>query len=160
MAYPGRIYRIVGGDKVYYGSTKKQLHRRWEIHVAFYKNNYERKDGYSSNCRSKSLFEEFGIENCKIELVEEYPCNSREELEKRESFYIRNNDCVNIVIPDRTRAEYMRDTAEHQKEMWKKYYNNTIEKMKAKITCQVCGSIYNERQRPRHERSKKHTACL
>jgi hypothetical protein len=31
----------------------------------------------------------------KIVLIEMHPCNSKEELEKRERFYIESNDCVN-----------------------------------------------------------------
>ena len=33
------------------------------------------------------LFAEFGYENCKIELIELYPCNSKAELHAREGFY-------------------------------------------------------------------------
>ena len=30
-----------------------------------------------------------------MELVEAYPCNSRKELEERESYYINNYECIN-----------------------------------------------------------------
>jgi hypothetical protein len=41
------------------------------------------------------IFEEFGIDNCKIELVELFPCDSKEELLSHEGYYIRNNrSCV------------------------------------------------------------------
>ena len=37
------------------------------------------------------LFEEFGVENCKIVLIEEYPCQNRKQLEKRDGEYIGND---------------------------------------------------------------------
>ena len=42
---------------------------------------------------STSLIDEFGIENCKIELIKNYPCFSRDKLLKREGEYIRKTDC-------------------------------------------------------------------
>ena len=36
--------------------------------------------------------------NEEIELVENYPCNSKEELEKKEGEYIKNNECVNKLL--------------------------------------------------------------
>ena len=42
------------------------------------------------------------MENCKIELVENYACNSKEELNAREGFYIQNNECVNKLVAGRT----------------------------------------------------------
>ena len=35
-------------------------------------------------------------ETYRIELLEQYPCNSRMELEMREGQYQRDMDCVNI----------------------------------------------------------------
>jgi hypothetical protein len=51
------------------------------------------------------LFDEFGVENCKIELVERCPCNSQEELRKREGEHIKDNECVNKVVAGRTNKE-------------------------------------------------------
>ena len=52
------------------------------------------------------LFDEFGVGNCKIELVEQFPCNSRAELEKREGYHTQANQCVNKYIAGRTQSEY------------------------------------------------------
>ena len=52
------------------------------------------------------LFDEFGVGNCKIELVEHFPCNSRNELERREGYHIQTNECVNKYIAGRTSKEY------------------------------------------------------
>jgi hypothetical protein len=44
-------------------------------------------------CSSKILFEKY--DDVRIELIEEYPCKNKMQLNKREGYYIRNNDCVN-----------------------------------------------------------------
>ena len=43
---------------------------------------------------------------CKIELVEDFPCSSKQELERREGWYQLNNPCVNKNIAGRTEQEY------------------------------------------------------
>jgi uncharacterized membrane protein YheB (UPF0754 family) len=74
-----------------------------------------------------SLFDEFGVENCKIELVELFPCNSKIELEQREGFYIKNNDCVNKTTAGRTQKEYREDNKEVLQEYFKKHYQDNKE---------------------------------
>ena len=48
---------------------------------------------HKRNCKSylytqckppKKSFDEFCVENCKIILIEEYPCQNKKQLEKRE----------------------------------------------------------------------------
>jgi len=65
------------------------------------------------------IFDRFGFENCKIELVENVPCNSKEELTKREGFYIQNNQCVNKHIAGRSNQE---QTRERKNERALQYY--------------------------------------
>ena len=36
-------------------------------------------------------FDEFGVENCKMVLIEECPCQNRKQLKKREGEYIEND---------------------------------------------------------------------
>ena len=91
----GKIYEIVdvGYNKRYIGSTCEMLSKRMERH---------RKDYYSylrnnlNTCtKSLEIFKEYGIDNVKIQLIEYYPCKSKEELLQREGYYIKNIDCVN-----------------------------------------------------------------
>jgi hypothetical protein len=82
----GKIYKIVDNayNMCYYGSTINMLCQRMSLHREQYKKNILK-------CLTKKIFDEYGLENCKIELVENYPCNSRNELEAREGHYIKNN---------------------------------------------------------------------
>lgn len=93
----GKIYKIVptnGDDTCYVGSTTKQyLSQRMDVHrndfKKWQKNNNQRKT------TSIELFEKYGVENCKIELIENFPCNSKDELEKKEAEYIKALNCIN-----------------------------------------------------------------
>jgi len=45
-----------------------------------------------------------------IELIENFPCENKEQLNKREGEIIRSMDCVNKRIAGRTMPEYRKDT--------------------------------------------------
>ena len=112
----GKIYKITSlhTDKCYVGSTTlKYLSSRLGGH----KQDLKR----GKNVSSKYILE-FG--NCKIVLLELYPCNSKDELLARERYYIENFDCVNKKIPGRTMKEYVEDNKECIKEYKRKYYND------------------------------------
>ena len=72
------------------------------------------------------MFDEYAVENCKIELIENYPCANREELLKREGHHIKNNECLNRCVAGRTINEWKEDNKEHYEETRKAY----CEKMK------------------------------
>ena len=98
-----KIYKIVCNTtgKVYYGSTCEQrLERRLQRHETRFIAFFEQKDD-----RYMSSFEVICEGDYKIELVENVKCNDREELEKRERWYIQNNECVNKTVPTRTTKE-------------------------------------------------------
>jgi len=78
----GKIYKIVdiGYTKMYIGSTTQPLYKRFSCHkmkFIAWKNNKHNK------LMVFDIFEEFGIDNCKIELIEECPCENRMELCKK-----------------------------------------------------------------------------
>ena len=117
----GKIYKIVdlGYTKCYIGSTIDSLSKRMAKHRQ------------SSNpTSSKSLFDEFGKNNCKIELIETYPCNSKDELKRREGFFIQAIECVNKRVEGRTRVEYYRDNQDSILENKHQYYEENKEKAK------------------------------
>ena len=79
------------------------------------------------------MFNEYGIENCKIELIENYSCISKAELLRKEVEHIKNNYFVNKTIPGRTQKEYREDNIDRIKERdkawWKIYYQEHKEKI-------------------------------
>lgn len=126
----GKIYKIesLKGNKVYIGSTtKKYLSQRMDTHRSDYKRWRNNKKGYVT---SYNLFEEYGIENCEIVLLELFPCGSLDELHAREGYYIREIDCVNKIVQGRTRQEYN----ETNKDKFKKYRTDNKEMIKQRHT--------------------------
>jgi len=98
----GKIYKITSGELTYFGSTcEPTLARRLATHVG---QNKLWKDGKRKN--SVTSFQVIDNGNYEISLLELCPCNSKDELTARERFYIEANECVNKVIPGRTKKEY------------------------------------------------------
>ena len=113
----GKIYKVVdaGCSKCYFGSTTEKLFNRLSKHKNIYKQYLAGKRAKNDKTSTCILFEEFGMENCKIELVENYPCNSKEELNAGEGFYIKNNECVNKLVAGRTQKERYEEIHKHKK---------------------------------------------
>jgi len=129
----GKIYKIVdiGYTKMYIGSTTQPLYKRFSTH----KGDFIR---WKNNKRSKNtvydIFEEFGVDNCKIELIEECPCENKNQLERKEGEHIKNNNCVNKIVAGRTKQEYRETNKDKIAEKAKQYYetnkDNIIEQQK------------------------------
>jgi hypothetical protein len=126
----GKIYKIVSdnSDKVYYGSTtQKYLSTR----LAGHKNNY--KKHLAKQFRYVTSFEVLKDADVRIVLVESYPCADCNELMARERYYIENYDCVNKVIPGRTKKEYYWDNKEENNKTCAKYYQSHKEQIKSNV---------------------------
>ena len=125
----GKIYRIhdIAYTKFYYGSTVQQLSVRMGQHRSHYRM-YQ--GGLLPYTTVYAIFDEFGVDNCKVELVENYPCHSREELEKQEGYHIQLNCCVNKITNGRTQKEYKRVNADRIKKLKKEYANKNKHKIK------------------------------
>ena len=141
----GKIYKIVSdvSDEVYYGSTCKTLTERLKKHVGnfncFIKNHpTDYKDILRSKKRSSNadrltmsfVVIDSGLENVRIELVENYPCDNKKELHEREKHYIKNNECVNKFIPSRSIQEYKEDNRDNILKRKKQYRNSHKEEIK------------------------------
>lgn len=127
----GQIYKIVSPDfsKCYIGSTCEGLSTRMARHRYMFNQHIKRgKESY--RCVNK-LFEKFGVENCKMLWIEDYPCNSKKELRAREGFYQQSIDCINKKIEGRTDKEYREQNKEKEQERHKTYYENNKDKRKA-----------------------------
>ena len=72
----GKIYKIVdiGYNKCYIGSTTEGLSLRMARHRQKFK--LFLKDCKGSHIRSFDIFSEYGVDNCKIELIEYYKCDT------------------------------------------------------------------------------------
>ena len=125
----GKIYKIHSyrTDDIYIGSTTNTLSRRFSGHKS--------KNVIGYGTKSYIILE---YDDAMITLIENYPCNDKYELEKRERYHIENNNCVNKHIPTRTDKEYYEDNKDKIKQYHKIY--NTVNRDK-RIKLQT---IYND----------------
>lgn len=152
----GKIYKIVCNKTglVYYGSTcQKELCQR----LAAHKQNYKRYlNGKYCFVTSYKILEN---EDFDIVLVEDYPCDNKEQLFTRERYYIDNNECVNKIRPNRTKKEYRQDNKEALKKKGIEYRKANITKMTEKFNCE-CGGCYTYENRAQHLKTQIHLKFL
>ena len=163
----GKIYKLVCNitNEIYIGSTIDTLSSRLAKHK------YEKKN----MCISRNIINRGDY---KIELIKDYPCNNRRELEEQEQKYINHSNCINknkSYQSKEERKEYekkwktnnkdklnkkKRDTYDKDKrqENWIKNKNKMLEKIKCD-----CGALVSSCNLKRHKKSMKHlklTECL
>ena len=106
----------------YAGSTIQDLSVRMAEHRKFYKQYLE---GKKNNYTSFDSFKKYGVENCRIELEETYPCNNQEELMARQGIIIRKDTCVNRHVNGRTHKEWYVDNKAEERHTQKQHHENT-----------------------------------
>ena len=104
-----KIYQVISPNHPvpYIGSTTQALSKRMAHHRS-----------QRNPCCSRIILE---AGDAYIELIEEYPCENREQLSRREGELIRQRECVNRCIAGRTKAEWYDDNKEEVKEYHKAY---------------------------------------
>jgi hypothetical protein len=160
----GQIYAIRSykSDLFYIGSTCTPLAKRLYCHRLDY-------DGFLNGTRHYvTSYEILKFDDAFIELLEEFPCENKKQLCKREGQLIRSNDkCVNKRVEGRTNAEYYLDHLERIKAYVLENKDIRKEKRDTKrqaerenpITCE-CGKTYTSSHIRRHEKSLLHTNYL
>jgi len=153
-----KIYKIVNNidERIYIGSTLQPLYKRWNDHKKRFRR--PEKTQYSSSI----LFQEYGVENCKIILIDEYDVKNIEEQRKRERdvYDEFKNICVNKHLPYtssddiKVRNKIWRDA---NKDKLKLQRTNKNLKIYSIFKCD-CGSIIQHGEKSRHLKTIKHQA--
>ena len=183
----GKIYKIVDNTNgnIYVGSTcEPTLARRLSKHVSDYK--CWKKGIKPSKSTSVNII---ANGNYDILLIEEYPCETKDQLHAKEGFYIKQLECINKCIMTRTMNEWRADNENEIKEYNKNYRKENIniilekekkyrnenkeeikqrckhwrlknaDKISEKHLCD-CGGSYIKRHQKEHEQTKKHKEYL
>lgn len=160
-----KIYAIKSfkTDQLYIGSTIDKLCKRFSNH----KQNKKSGRGCSAN-------QMLDYDDAYIELIENYPCNTYDELLAREKHHIRENKdkCVNLIFNNKPvtktpitgevvidETKKTADRKAYDKEYNKKYYENKKKEVK-EITCNKCYGHYNYYSKSKHEKSARHLKAL
>ena len=108
-----KIYRIVCNEtnEVYFGKTIQTLQERLSKHKDL-------------SCSSKQIIlrGDYYIEQIDSTFDEE-------ESIKKERYYIETFECVNLIVPGRTRKEWLEENPEYMKEYGKKYREENKEEL-------------------------------
>lgn len=152
----GKIYKLVNNvdDEFYVGSTCLPLAKRI----------YNHKNEARHTPRPVHMhMNDIGWDNVSIVLVEEYECNNKMELERRERYWIETlKPSLNKVVPTRTTKEWCaenRDRLREAKEKWRdnnrdkvnemnrKSYAKNVEQQRARKAKYVAENKDKERER-------------
>ena len=114
-----KIYKIVCNitGLTYYGSTVQSISKR----IGGHRDDIKRNRG----CKSGLVL---AGSDYSYSLVEECQCENKEQLLRRERFWVENNECVNKQIPGRTLAEWREANKEKIKEQEKQYREQNKDK--------------------------------
>lgn len=145
----------------YYGSTYHSPHFRFRQHRNQYTSRLKGKK--VSYCYSFRLFEKYGPENCRVDVVEAINDDiSRQDLNTREHSYISSRPCLNksgkVRVKDDPRAyhrQYRQDHLESYQEYQKQYRLAHREKFLEKVVC-TCGKEICKRNLGNHLLSRQH----
>lgn len=151
----GKIYTIrykKDPTLIYVGSTVCDLQKRMWGHRA----SIHKEKDYNMMLYKK-MRETDDIDNWYIELYEEFPCDNKEQLHKREGEIIRDISTLNVRIAGRTKQEYREDNKEIIKERKQKYYVENKDKIndKGKMNYIEKKEEYLNRAKTRYENKKE-----
>ena len=144
-----KIYKLCSAlsNMIYIGATKFPLHKRLNEH------RYSIRRGKTK----AHLLMQPHLDTLRIELIENFPCETRNDLCIREGYYVRKyrNDILNIRIPARPVSEYQKEYLEVNKERLQNnrlsYYHNHKEEAKERGRL-----FYQNNQEKVNQRSKEY----
>ena len=131
-----KIYKIVSeNNEVYIGSTTQTLAQRKAQH----------KKHKTASCKH------FDFTQSKIVLVEEYPCENKEQMFRREYEITQEVECINQRLPI-TNPERLEEL---------RLKNQAIAKIKyhelPQIDCDICGKTIKNKYKLQEHNKKVHT---
>jgi len=155
----GKIYKIVSEntDKVYVGSTtEKTLARRLAKHVELHREYLK-----GNQRRYTSSFDIIEKGDYSIVLLENFPCESKDELFARERYYYeqQKQSIVNIKPPILTQQE-RKDYRNKKKQSYINRHREEVQaKRQQKFDCE-CGGHYSRSAKSRHFNSILHKTYI
>jgi hypothetical protein len=157
----GKIYKIIDNtnEQCYVGSTCEPiLARRLAGHVRCYKCHLKGKANYVSS------FEILKNGDYEIILIENFPCDNKDELHARERHWSNEIPCINRcknqgLLNEIGKVQYDKQYYDSNKEniddRCKKYNEINKDKLREKFNCD-CGGKYIFTLKSTHMKSKKH----
>ena len=132
----GKIYKVVCSEsnRVYIGSTTQRLSAR------IYKHKHK-----SNQCMTKSFIEP------KIYLIEDYPCDRKEQLLMRERHFFELLECVNKCSPLKDKEKSILRHRVTSMIIYEKNREKILARNKEKIVCD-CGKTMTRNYLSKHKK--------
>jgi len=154
------IYKLCCKDlnvkEIYVGSTCNFTRRKGE-HKSYCHND---KDRHYHLKVYKFIRDNGGFQNWDMILVEEYPCeNKQQKLQRERYWYEELKASLNYDYPARIKKEWYEDNKEFVKKYQEANKEKISERKKTKVICE-CGEEVGKSHLARHKKSQKHLENL
>ena len=139
-----KIYKVVDNvnpNNVYIGSTCKTLAQR----ISQHRTNYKEYIKFNKTKGFVSIYDIIENGDFDIILIENFPCNNKDEMNQKERYFIDTMECINkntkiknnIIVHEILKKEELEIIIDKKKVYRKEYYlkrvkNNEIDKDKAR----------------------------
>lgn len=139
----GKIYRIVCSEsgKQYIGSTCSTLTKRLHQH--------KKRNALGIGCSCKNFIDP------QIFLIEDFPCERKEQLLMRERWWMENTNCVNINRPIVSKQELILE----KKLNYMENRDSILAFKNRKLMCE-CGHVLMYQNLARHRRTHRHSSIM
>ena len=107
----GKIFKIEpivdhDDEDIFIGSTTKlYLSQRMDTIRSDYKT-FKKYPLQNQKVACYDIFDEYGVDNCQIVLIEEYVASSKDDLDSRKIYHVNRMKCINKIVYDKYRKEY------------------------------------------------------
>ncbi len=139
-----KAYQVIdntNGEVFIGGTCEPSLSRKLAQHVSDMKSYYKT----GSKGKFRLVYAIFENENYNIELIENYPCKSQDELNQRIGHYIRNTKNAINRVKVGTKSE--------------EETNQKRDNHNPKITCE-CGKEIRKKSQEKHEETVEHKVSM
>ena len=155
--YQGKVYALKSHQtpNIYVGSTTGRISTRFVTHKSSHK--------LYQNTKHLTSFELLQNNDCYIEIIEELPNCTKEQLKKREGYWIKKMNTVNHVIAGQTQKEWKTLNNVQIIASNKQYYENHKESINIKKNTKTlcpCGGSYTKANKAQHEKTHKHVLYI
>ena len=151
----GKIYTIrckLDNTHIYVGSTTQLLSKRMVEHRSGQKNPNSQKYNRPLYVKMREL----GVDNFYIELYEDFPCDRKEQLEKREGEIIRLIGTLNSSVAG---LESRKNATQYNKEYYQTNKQKILDKYNKIFVCE-CGCQLRYNELSRHKKTQKHIKLI
>ena len=159
MSSPCKIYKLVSKhtDQVYVGSTCLPLKNRMYLHRSSFRAYQKGERGFMTSF----ILPDLG--HVEIVEIDSLSMFDKDELKRRERYWIEKLDTMNKYKPGRSASEWYQDNHERIREYKREWYQDNHKNIRQydneRVECPTCQKSYSRNNKSHHEKTKFHKLC-